>query len=333
MLRTFRYLDRFPPFYVEKQQSLLLIERAQMDNSNHLQTANQVNISVEATPLSWGKSYLMCPPDYFGVFYEINPWMHQENRPDCELAMEQWHNLVANLRRAGATVETIEPVKGLPDMVFVANAGLVDGQRLILSRFRHPERQPESIYTSQWFQARGCEVAELVGEDDIYFEGCGDAFPYGGSLLAGYGFRSDLSSHTALSRLLGVPVHSIKLVDERFYHLDISFSPLDHRHAIINPAAWDRASNAIIAQVVPEPLVLELDEALTFCTNCVVVGKVIIMPACPPRVGRILERWGYDVCVSPVSEFLKAGGAVRCLTLPLDMTISPQARRPCHRPT
>ena len=304
-----------------------------MDKSNQPETANQANTLVETTPLSWGNSYLMCPPDYFGVFYEINPWMHQENRPDFELAMEQWLNLVANLRRAGANVETIEPVKELPDMVFVANAGLVDGQRLILSRFRHPERQPESIYTSQWFQARGCEVAELVGEGDIYFEGCGDAFPYGGSLLAGYGFRSDRSSHAVLSRLLGVPVHSIKLVDPRFYHFDISFSPLDTRHAIINPAAWDRASNAIIEELVPEPLVLELDEALTFCANSVVVGKVIVMPACPPRVGRILERWGYDVCVSPVSEFLKAGGAVRCLTLPLDMTISPQARRPCHRPT
>ncbi len=264
----------------------------------------------------------MCPPDYFGVFYEINPWMHQENRPDFELAQEQWHNLVATLRRAGAKVETIEPVKGLPDMVFVANAGLVDGQRLILSRFRHAERQPESIYTSQWFQARGREVAELVGGSDIYFEGGGDAFPFCGSLLAGYGFRSDLSSHAVLSRLLGVPVHSIKLVDPRFYHFDISFSPLDSRRAIINPAAWDRASNAIIEQLVPEPLVLELDEALTFCANSVVVGKVIIMPACPSRVGRILERWGYDVCVSPVSEFLKAGGAVRCLTLPLDMTIA-----------
>ena len=248
--------------------------------------------------------------------------MHQEVRPNFELAMEQWHNLVANLRQAGATVEIIEPVKELPDMVFVANAGLVDGQRLILSRFRHPERQPESIYTSRWFQARGSEVAELAGEDDNSFEGCGDAFPYGGSLLAGYGFRSDHSSHAELSRLLGVPVHSIKLVDPRFYHFDISFSPLDNRHAIINPAAWDRASNAIIEQLVPEPLVLELEEALTFCANSVVVGKVIVMPACPPRVGRILKRWGYEVCVSPVSEFLKAGGAVRCLTLPLDMTIS-----------
>src|SRR5947207_6670989 len=195
-----------------------------MDKLNQPETANQANTAVETAPLSWGKSYLMCPPNYFGVFYEINPWMHQENRPDFELAIEQWHTLVANLRRAGARVETIEPVKELPDMVFVANAGLVDGQRLILSRFRHPERQPESIYTSQWFQVRGCEVAELVGEGDIYFEGGGDAFPYGGSLLAGYGLRSDRSSHAVLFRLLGVHVHLIKLVDRRWYHFDFSFS-------------------------------------------------------------------------------------------------------------
>jgi N-dimethylarginine dimethylaminohydrolase len=291
-----------------------------MDNFNQSQLDNQANTSVETIPLSWGHSFLMCPPDYYEVYYAINPWMDQENRPDLELAMEQWLNLVANLRRAGAKVEIIEPVKELPDMVFTANAGLVDGQRLILSRFLYPERQPEAIYTSQWFQGRGCEVVELAG--DITFEGCGDAFPYGGSVLAAYGFRSDISSHAELSRLLGVSVHSIKLVDPRFYHFDISFSPLDNRHAIINPAAWDRASNAIIERLVPEPLVLELEEALTFCANSVVVGKVIVMPACPPRVGRILKSWGYEVCVSPVSEFLKAGGAVRCLTLPLDMTIS-----------
>ena len=251
--------------------------------------------------------------------------MHQEIRPDCELAVEQWHHLVATLRRAGAKVETIEPVQGLPDMVFVANAGLVAGQRLVLSKFRYPERQAESIYASRWFRARGLEVAELAGEGDLSFEGGGDAFPFGGVLLVGYGFRTDLAAHAALSRLLGVPVHSIRLIDPRFYHFDISFTPLDTRHAIINPAAWDRASNAIIEQVVPEPLVLEVDEALTFCANSVVVGTVIVMPACPPRVGRILERWGYDVCVTSVSEFLKAGGAVRCLTLPLDMTISSEA--------
>jgi N-dimethylarginine dimethylaminohydrolase len=292
-----------------------------MNNSNHSEITAQANTLVEPTPLSWGKSYLMCPPDHFGIFYEINPWMHQEVRTDPDLAHEQWHNLVANLEQAGASVKAIEPMKSLPDMVFVANAGLVNGRRMILSRFRYPERQPESKNAAEWFQLRGREVIELPNELGMCFEGGGDAFPYSGHLLAGYGFRTDLASHAALADVLGVQVHSIRLIDPRFYHLDISFCPLDNRRAIVNPAAWDRQGCKVIEQLVPEPLVLELDEALTFCANSVVVDKTVVMPHCPPRVGRILESWGYDVCVSPVSEFLKAGGAVRCLTLPLDMVI------------
>ena len=292
-----------------------------MNNSNQSEITTQANTLVEPIPLSWGKSYLMCPPDHFGIFYEINPWMHQEVRSDTDLALEQWHNLVANLEQAGAVVNAIEPVKSLPDMVFVANAGLVDGRRLVLSRFRYPERQPESKYAAEWFQSRGREVIKLPDESGICFEGGGDAFPYRGQLLAGYGFRSDLASHTALANLLGVEVHSVRLIDPRFYHLDISFCPLDNRRAIVNPAAWDHQSCKVVEQLVPEPLVLELDEALTFCANSVVVDNVVVMPHCPARVGRTLEGWGFDVCVSPVSEFLKAGGAVRCLTLPLDMFI------------
>jgi N-dimethylarginine dimethylaminohydrolase len=292
-----------------------------MNNSNQPEITTQANTRIDPTPLTWGKSYLMCPPDHFGIFYEINPWMHQEVRSNPDLAHEQWHNLVANLEQAGASVKAIEPVKSLPDMVFVANAGLINGRHMILSRFRYPERKPESRYAAEWFHLRGREVIELPDEPNMCFEGGGDAFPYRGQLLAGYGFRTDLASHAALANVLGIQVHSIHLIDPRFYHLDISFCPLDNRHAIVNPAAWDRQSCKIIEQLVPEPLVLELDEALTFCANSVVVDKTVVMPHCPPRVGRILENWGYNICVSPVSEFLKAGGAIRCLTLPLDMVI------------
>src|SRR5438105_2401182 len=130
-------------------ESYPVIERVQMNNSNQSEITTQANTLIEPTPLSWGKSYLMCPPDHFGIFYEINPWMHQEVRSDPDLAHEQWHSLVANLEQAGASVKAIEPVKSLPDMVFVANAGLVNGRRMILSRFRYPERQPESKYAAQ----------------------------------------------------------------------------------------------------------------------------------------------------------------------------------------
>lgn len=292
---------------------------------NNLNSSQYNDTSAEAQMLSWGRSYLMCPPDYFGVFYEINPWMHPENAADRDLAQEQWHNLVANLRRAGATVKTMEPVQALPDIVFTANAGLVDGRRFIPSRFKYPERQPEVIYNNEWFRSHGFEITEFSSDPNHYFEGCGDAFMVRGQLVVGYGFRTEPAAHALLAKKLGVGYHSIKLVDARLYHLDISFCPLDDRHAIIAPPVWDRKSCEGLEQLIPEPLVLELDEALTFCANSVVVGKTIIMPHCPPRVGRILHKWGYEVCVSPVTEFIKAGGGVRCLTLALDVSYQKQS--------
>ncbi len=270
--------------------------------------------------LSWGRSYLMCPPDYFGVFYEINPWMHTDIAPDRDLAQRQWHDLVANLRQAGATVYTMEAVEGLPDLVFTANAGLVNGKTFIPSRFTCVERRPEVPYNNAWFQAHDFEVSDFSDDPHLYFEGCGDAFMVRNTLVAGYGFRSDRASHARIAQKVGVDYYSVKLVDPRLYHLDISFCPLDDRHAIVAPDVWDRVSFADLERLVPEPLVLELDEALTFCANSVVVGKTIVMPHCPSRVGRILEKWGYDVCVSPVTEFLKAGGGARCLTLALDVS-------------
>jgi N-dimethylarginine dimethylaminohydrolase len=263
----------------------------------------------------------MCPPEHFGVLYEINPWMHAEVAVDRDRAREQWDALVANLEAAGAQIERQDPEESVPDLVFTANAGIVNGRQFVPSRFRHPERQGETPYDIEWFTEHGFAVDELpLG---VSHEGAGDALPFGDVLVSGYRFRSDAASHAYLSRLTGAAVRSVELVDERLYHLDITFCPLDDRRAIIAPLGWDRYGRTVIDALVPEPLVLEDDEALQFCANSVVVGRTIVMPTCPPRVGRQLEAWGFDVVVSPMSEFLKAGGGCRCLTLALDVTLSP----------
>lgn len=260
--------------------------------------------------------YLMCPPDHYGISYEINPWMDRMNQPDLDLAREQWYNLVSNIQEAGAAVEIVPPVPSLPDKVFMADTGLIDQNRFIMSRFRYPLRQPETEYAADWFRRRNYEVLEFPPLPEETLESS-DVAPFRGCLVAGYGFRTTLSAHETLARLVQKQVLSIKFVDPRFYHLDISFCPLDDRRAMVAPAAWSRHSCELVEKLVPEPLVLELDEAMTFCANAIVVGKIVIMSSCPLRVGRILERWGFMICVSPVSEFIKAGGAVHCLALDL----------------
>jgi len=73
---------------------------------------------------------------------------------------------------------------------------------------------------------------------------------------------------------------------------------------------------------VPEPLVLTEEEALTFCANSIVLGRTVLMPACPPRVRAQLEEWGFEIVLVDVTEFHKGGGSVRCLTNPLDVQVA-----------
>jgi N-dimethylarginine dimethylaminohydrolase len=271
--------------------------------------------------LRWGRRYLMCPPTHFGVLYEINPWMHREVAVDRDLAHEQWEGLVRTLREAGAEVVTMDPHPDWPDMVFTANAGLLSTttNQFVPSHFRNPERQGETPIFDAWFSERGYDVDRLP--DELDHEGAGDALPFGDVLVSGYRWRSDAASHAVVSKLLGVAVRSVELVDERYYHLDITFCPLDDRRAMVVPDAWDHYGLRVMKELVAEPLVLEPEEAAVFHANSVVVGTTIVMPACSARVGRQLEAWGFTPVVADVGEFLKAGGGVRCLTLSLDVAL------------
>jgi len=270
--------------------------------------------------LGWGRHFLLCPPDHFAVAYEINPWMAKGVEVNRDRAQGQWQNLKEALEEAGAKVELLAAEPAVPDLVFTANAGIVSGQAFVPSRFRHPERQPETVLDVAWFERRGFEIRHLA--DGVDHEGAGDALPFGGVLVSGYRFRSDAAAHAELSRMLGVAVRSVELVDPRYYHLDITFCPLDSTRAIVWPGAWDVYGRRVVEALVPEPLVLEPDEAARFVANAVVVGRTVLMPACPPRVGRQLEKWGFLPVEIDVSEFLKAGGGCRCLTLALDVDLS-----------
>src|SRR5262245_57894583 len=136
---------------------------------------------------------LLCPPDRYGIEYEINPWMDRACQTNQKLAAGQWQGLRDTLGSLGCGIETIEPQAGLPDMVFTANAGLVAGNQFFRSNFRHRERQGESIHFEQWFAGHGYEIVPLPGK--LIFEGEGDALFSGDVLFCGYHFRSDIQSH------------------------------------------------------------------------------------------------------------------------------------------
>jgi ornithine--oxo-acid transaminase len=269
--------------------------------------------------LRWGRRYLMCPPTYFDVTYAINPWMDVAVAVDRERAQHQWDALVATYRDAGAQIEVLEPQPGLPDLVFTANLGIVDGETFVPARMHHAQRQPETAHAARWFAEHGFAIRTLT--DAVVQEGAGDALPFGDTLVAGHRARSTASAYGELARLVDGAILPVELADPRFYHVDIVFCPLDDRTAMFVPSALDADSARRVAQLVPDAITLTAHEAAAFCANSVVIGRTVVMPACPPRVERELRARGFEPVVVDVSEFLKAGGGPRCLTLALDVRL------------
>jgi N-dimethylarginine dimethylaminohydrolase len=288
--------------------------------SNSLRSAALTDMEHAVSPaqLFPHGRWLVCKPVDYDVRYKINPWMDPSRVPDKVKAIVQWNNLHHHLLRLGAWLEYVQHEDGLPDMVFTANAGLVVGKTVVLSRFRYAERKGEERFFREWFEDRGYTVVTVKSGD---FEGEGDALFAGDTLFCGYGFRSDLSVCNELQALVDVKkIVAVKLVDPRFYHIDTCFCPLTPKLAMIYPGAFspedvEKLGREIELIRVPE------NDALQFVCNAVVLGKNVVVPAGCQETYDLLSQRGYTSYPVELSEFIKAGGAAKCLSLRLDQKI------------
>ena len=273
-------------------------------------TATQPRIPAPTT-------VLMCPPTYFDVLYAINPWMDPSQPTDTALAVAQWRELRDTYTRLGITVHEIEPVEGLPDMVYAANgATVVDGVAYTAS-FRFPERQPEAQAYAAWLASAGYRVVEATQIN----EGEGDLLAIGDIILAGTGFRSTLASHAEVAEVLGREAVSLILVRPEYYHLDTALAVLDaragHEQIAYLPSAFADASRQELERRFPDAILVDEDEAAMLALNVVSNGRDVVMPIRATRFAKELRERGFNPVGVDLSELLKGGGGVKCCTLAL----------------
>ncbi len=261
------------------------------------------------------KNILMCPPKFFDIEYEINPWMKLTDQPSDLTAEQQWQKLVhIYTDTLGWNVSLIEPVEHLPDMVFATDCCLMIDGKIMLSRFRYPERQPESEQYKKWFLEQG--YANIVQAEHI-FEGGGDTMSCGNKIIAGYGFRSEIESHKELETYFSREVISLKIINPYFYHLDTSLAVLSDDTIAFYPGAIDEASQQLLREKIPNCIEATLEEAQGFGLNAVSDGKTIITSNANQSLLKKYEDAGFKVIGTPILEFRKSGGGVKCLTLEL----------------
>jgi N-dimethylarginine dimethylaminohydrolase len=264
-------------------------------------------------------TFLMCPPNLYDVDYVINPWMagnvHASSQPR---AAAQWRTLYEAVSKI-ANVELVDPQPGSPDMVFTANAGLERDGIVAISSFFHRERQGEEPHFRQWFEKAGYTLVDIPRATP--FEGEGDALfsTDGRCLWAGYGTRTALSSHRALHEAWGIPVVPLHLIDPRFYHLDTCFAPLEGGYVMYFPEAFDHLSlHRIESFYAPEKRIIVREaDAVCFACNVIGIGHTVILNKISIKLSSQLEQLGFKVIQIELTEFLKAGGAAKCLVMKL----------------
>ncbi|KXK62438.1 amidinotransferase [Micromonospora rosaria] len=260
------------------------------------------------------RHYLMCRPGHFDVSYSINPWMHPEKPTATAVAVAQWENLRQIFLDLGHRVDELDPVPGLPDMVYTANGALLHDGTVVVARFRHAQRAAESDAYLRWFAARGYPV---VHQADRINEGEGDFLLVGRRILAGFGFRTDPLAHHETQEILGLPVIGLHLTDPRYYHLDTALAVLDDDEIMYYPAAFSPGSQAVLRELYPDAVIATSADAEIFGLNAVSDGRHVVLPAAAVDLAAQLRKRGFVTIGVDMSELLKGGGGAKCCTLEL----------------
>jgi N-dimethylarginine dimethylaminohydrolase len=253
----------------------------------------------------------MTPPTFFAVEYAINPWMDTSTPVDAHRAMNQWESLRQTYKELGHTVELVEPVAGLPDMVYAANGGLLVNGKAVVAKFAYPQRADEAAAYAEWMTRHGFDPVETMYVN----EGQGDLLVAGSIVLAGHGFRTDRRAHDEVAAAVGMPLVSLELVDPRFYHLDTALAVLDDRTVAYYPPAFSDESRALLLDFFPDAIEVATHDAFALGLNAVSDGLNVVHPAAATGFAEQLSDAGFVPIGVDLSELLKGGGSIKCCTL------------------
>ncbi|OGH12994.1 MAG: hypothetical protein A2687_01085 [Candidatus Levybacteria bacterium RIFCSPHIGHO2_01_FULL_38_26] len=257
------------------------------------------------------RSLLLCPPAYFSVKYKINPWMNPAVPVKSSLAQKQWQSLVDACNNLSSSVNFINPAPNQPDMVFAANGFFSIGKKAVLARFRYKERQGETKFYKKWLDYHGYEV---IDPNPIKYEGEGDTLLTGDMILQGYGFRSDKESAKIIAAAFpDKKVIPLRLVDERFYHLDICCLPINKNLIYFYEKTFDKESADAIKSHFKKAVAISDEEALSFALNSLIFEQTVITNKNANQFTERVSKDGLKTITLDMSEFIKAGGSVKCL--------------------
>lgn len=260
---------------------------------------------------------LVCASDYFRIDYEINPWMSIENNSVKSEVLIQYRKLIDNFSKAGIQFHGIEPHQDFPDMVYTANLGFIDEKKFIKANFKHKERRGESKLAERYFNSQGYKVYSLP--DKIFFEGEGDLLKTGDTYFLGWGKRTMKEAIPYFKDILDGELIDLELVDPYYYHLDTCFAPLNESTAVINPNSFTKKGLETLYKKFNTIIETSAEDNKVLACNMVINKKnVVVGEGVSNTFKSTLAAHGFTVFETPMSQYIKGGGSVKCCCLTLN---------------
>ncbi|HRE41532.1 MAG TPA: arginine deiminase family protein [Ignavibacteria bacterium] len=267
---------------------------------------------------------LMCKPEYFDISYAGNDFMKNNiNKFNKVDALNQWLELKKIYEKLKFEVHLIEPVDGLPDMVFTANQSFpfknTEGKNcVLLSKMKNHQRVDEVKYFEKFYKELGY-IIYYTPEDIDYFESMGDCIvDYERDIIfGGYGYRTDEKIYDYLKEISGKKIVKIKLQNSMLYHLDTCFSIINRDTIVIDESAFDDDTLKLFKTLYTKIIYAEKEENEKnfVCNNHSPDGKNVIVQRGSEKFKSDAIILGLNIIETDTSEFIKSGGSVFCMKL------------------
>lgn len=252
----------------------------------------------------------MCQPTNFNINYQINPWM-KLNSVNLLKAQKQWLALVNIYQKLKLEISTIHQDHSFPDMVFTTDSFISYRGKALISNFRFSQRQPEPNFFIPLLKLLNMEIVNLP--QNYHFEG-GDFRFFNKKLFLGTNFRTDKKSIPLIKSVYNVPIIPLELINPYFYHLDTCLFILNPNNVFYIKKAFSLKSRKVLNQHFPNLHEINQQDADNFAANSVVIGKNVISNIGLGNFKNKIQDLGYTFWETDMSEFIKSGGSVHCLT-------------------
>ncbi|NQW18356.1 MAG: hypothetical protein HQ478_12810 [Chloroflexi bacterium] len=241
---------------------------------------------------------------------------------DITRATRQWNGMVEAMEEAGAEVELLEPSPDSPAQVFTADGAVIlgDHQALIL-RNDGPRGALEPRNFADWLRDDGFEVESIPPNRTL--DGGNTLRLHDDSFACGLKPEADGSGERYFAKLLkltgGTLLHQIRLTDRRYLHLDMAIGRVgDAGYLVFKSALENGLASLEGTPIVDREIILvDTQDAERFACNGITIGDTFMTGKISASLIDAIERLGYRAVTLDLDEFHKAGGGLKCLTLPL----------------